>query len=569
MSLGSRALPHWLILLVVTLALYLPGTGTIPLTDRDEPRFARATVEMMERGTWLVPYFNGEYRFDKPPLTYWWMRLHHELGGINEGMARLHSVVAVWLTAWIIASLGTRLHDRRAGLLSGIVWLTTLQVLVHGRLCVADMPLLLCLTLMGRALVELLWLSPEPKRPWGRWFWVLYIALGMGFLAKGPLAWLVPAVALGLARWWGREKLPWRHLQCLSGLALALLIVAAWGIPALIETHGLFWKVGMGEHVVKRGTEVLNGRRFIPLIYYPLTSLISLFPWVGLAWPVWRFTRSRWRPVTAFLLGWLAAPYVIFSFYATQLPHYVMPAFPAAALLVGAWLASTRETFGEGFRLPRLHLVLVVLLGLIGLGLAGVSRTASGLLSPVLLWAGILFVVLAFAGARLPHWVVQPRVWIGPTLALMMFGFTLERLAHSLREGNATLQAQAALDSATDDIAATACLGWDYTEPSLVFYTGRTWEFTGKLERVERFLNEHPQACVVALSQEWTLEGWLKARWSGSTTVLPTRDASAKVEALLIRHPGLQVKKVSGLNAARMSWVQLQVLVQPPKPVTP
>ena len=83
--------------------------------DRDEPRFAHATVEMMERDSWTIPYFNGAYRFDKPPLTYWWMRLHYALLGVNELAARLHSVVAVYLTALVVAGMALWIAALDAG----------------------------------------------------------------------------------------------------------------------------------------------------------------------------------------------------------------------------------------------------------------------------------------------------------------------------------------------------------------------------------------------------------------------------------------------------------------------
>ncbi|WP_075089720.1 ArnT family glycosyltransferase [Verrucomicrobium spinosum] len=143
----KRPLPAWLLLLLLTALLYLPGTGDIPLMDRDEPRFAHATMEMMQRDTWLIPYFNGEYRFDKPPLTYWWMRLHYLLLGFNELAARLHSVVAVWLVAMVVFRTGKRLFSLTAGWWASVGWLTCLQALIHGRLCVADMPMVLCVTL--------------------------------------------------------------------------------------------------------------------------------------------------------------------------------------------------------------------------------------------------------------------------------------------------------------------------------------------------------------------------------------------------------------------------------------
>jgi len=163
--------PH-LILAILGLAMLLPGTAVLPLMDRDEPRFAQATWEMIERKEWFIPYFNDRYRFDKPVLSYWWMRIHDWVLGKTELASRLHSVVSAILSGLVILEIGRGLFGRRAGFWAGIGWLTCLQVLIHGRLCVADMPMLFGLTVAFWGMFRLLDAEAEPPA-WGRWFWVL------------------------------------------------------------------------------------------------------------------------------------------------------------------------------------------------------------------------------------------------------------------------------------------------------------------------------------------------------------------------------------------------------------
>jgi 4-amino-4-deoxy-L-arabinose transferase-like glycosyltransferase len=554
-------MPRWLSLLILTLLLQLPGAAVVPLMDRDEPRFAGATVEMVERGTWLVPWFNDAYRFDKPPLTYWWMRLHYLAGGVNELTARLHSIGATWLTALVILSIGARLFSARAGMIAAVVWLTTLQVLIHGRLCVADMPMILCVAIAARALVELLGLpedaggEPGPK-PAGRWFWILYLALGFGFLAKGPIAVLVPALSLLLYRWWSRRPLPWRGLRPLSGALVALAPVAAWGIPALIETGGLFWKVGIGEHVVKRGAEVLNGRAFIPG-YYFLTVFLSLLPWSGYAPQAWvRLRGSARSPGTAFLLAWFAAPLLIFSFYATQLPHYILPGFPAAALVLGRWLADVRDGVAPPPRLTLLTWILnagLLLSPALVMG-ALAFQNPGGPVAPLLGAAALLLVTLAAAGLALPALARCKRSAAVLACAALVFALPVHLLCAALRDNSATLRVLAAAGVTPG----TQCLGWDFTEPSLVLYSGRPWTFTGKAENVGRFLQRNPDALVTALRREWTLDRWAKSLFAGEA--IPPRDQSPVIDSLANDHPGLRVVTAAGLNAARMSWVEVSVL---------
>jgi len=113
------------------------------LIDRDEPRFAEATREMRERSDWIVPYFNGQYRFDKPPFTYWAQAASYSVFGENDFAARFPSVVAAGLTAVTILAWGIRLGSQKTGWWAAIIFTLSLQTFVHAKAAVADMWLVL------------------------------------------------------------------------------------------------------------------------------------------------------------------------------------------------------------------------------------------------------------------------------------------------------------------------------------------------------------------------------------------------------------------------------------------
>jgi 4-amino-4-deoxy-L-arabinose transferase-like glycosyltransferase len=557
----SRCRTHgWWLLLVLTLILYVPGTGTIPLMDRDEPRFAQATVEMMARGTWTIPYFNDEFRFDKPPLTYWWMRLHYALLGVNELSARLHSVVALFGTALVVSGMARRLTGSSpAGLFAGMAWLTSLQSLIHGRLCVADMPMILFVTLACRALVELL--TDETGKPPSRWWiWCLWLSLGAGFLAKGPVCWLVPALALVLWRWvFWKQPLPWQRLHWAPGMLLVLGMVAAWGVPALVETKGAFWKVGMGEHVVKRGTDVFNGRKFVPG-YYLLTTWLSLFPWLGFALPVWRHLRSNWTAQSSFLAAWFAAPQVIFFFYATQLPHYVMPGYPAyIVLLAAAWMNRSSEPTAQVPGVAKwFTLALVVLVSAAGVTgwMTGVEDlTMRGLLWSALLVPGVVFAAGGLAAAmvwtRRSHWVVL--------VAVLLTSASVALLGERLRMSSIPVKVAENLGAMPEGMTLHGC---GYTEPSLVFYTHRKWLFTDDVSAARRHLESFGPVAVVLLRREWTLDRWFKGITGATQAGLPAKDYSSIVNATLLEKNGLESHEIKGFNAARFSWAEVTLIVR-------
>ena len=109
------AIRKFVLLFAASLTFQLLGTWTLPLIDRDEPRFAEASREMMQRGDYVVPFFNNNYRFDKPPLTYWFQTLSYRVFGVNDFAARFPSAVAAAVIAVLLLAWGTRVRGERLG----------------------------------------------------------------------------------------------------------------------------------------------------------------------------------------------------------------------------------------------------------------------------------------------------------------------------------------------------------------------------------------------------------------------------------------------------------------------
>ena len=130
-----------------------------------------------------------------------------------------------------------------------------------------------------------------------------------------------------------RKPVRWSRLKLGPGLVVTLAIMGAWGIPALMKTAGEFWTVGMKSHVYERGLQTFQGHGAF-FLYYVVMSLVSLFPWIAFAGEGAVYLRRNWTEKNAFLTSWLLGTYILFSFYMTKLPHYVMPAFPAFFLIL-------------------------------------------------------------------------------------------------------------------------------------------------------------------------------------------------------------------------------------------
>jgi 4-amino-4-deoxy-L-arabinose transferase-like glycosyltransferase len=344
------AIRNFILVFLGALLLHVAGTWTIPLVDRDEPRFAEASREMRERSDYVIPYFNDKYRFDKPAFIYWTQIASYSVFGENDFAARLPSAVAAALTAVLLFAWGRRLGSERIGWWAAIIFTLCLQVFIHAKAAVADMWLVFFCTGASWAGFELLAdslglaRSPADGRRLKCWRFMFYIALGFGFLAKGPLGWL-PLLTVLSTKFFVRGNSLARRFWFFTGMLGALAIVCTWGIPALIRTNGEFFKVGIGRHVVERSFNVMEGHGanswntyLAAMPFYFLTVFLSFFPWSiklpGLAKHLWR----RRDAIDNYLISGILIVFVIMSLVKTKLPHYTLPAFPLLSLLLARHL---------------------------------------------------------------------------------------------------------------------------------------------------------------------------------------------------------------------------------------
>jgi 4-amino-4-deoxy-L-arabinose transferase-like glycosyltransferase len=387
---------------------HLAGTWTLPLIDRDEPRFAEASREMIERGDYVVPHFNNQFRLDKPPLAYWTQVASFAVFGQNDFAARFPSTIAAALVALSIFAWGTRIGGSRVGLWAAIIFTLSLQTFLHAKAAVADMWLVLFITVAHWSGYELLrhGLIEGSKRPTPKafasrqlnsegfreqavqlrkrspagsstsnsegveapvvrrapargWWLIFYSSLALGFLAKGPIAW-TPLLTVGSTIFFAPGLQLGRRFRFGRGSLLTVGIVALWGIPALIRTHGEFFTVGIGRHVIGRSFGAMEGHGanslgayLLLLPFYFVTIFVSFFPWsIKFPWLMRNLWRKKQAGITDpsysgrdgidnYLLAGAAIIFVIFSIIKTKLPHYTLPAFSLLALLLARhWVQS-------------------------------------------------------------------------------------------------------------------------------------------------------------------------------------------------------------------------------------
>jgi len=333
-----------LIVFAVVLMLAIPQAAFLPLLDRDEPRFAEASREMIQSGDLIVPTFNHAPRYAKPPLVYWCHAISFKIFGETPLAARLPSLLATAGTALLLFIWGSQFGYKSIGLIAAFSYAFCLQTVQQGRVATADALLIFFMTLTGLAGWNLLFAIKSAAKPkdFRIWKWRLILGLAAGFLAKGPEAWL-PLLSLFIIAPSG-----WRTFLKLFLWSLA--IVAIWAMPAYIQTHGDYWRMGLSEGIGQRMVTGMQGHGassftgyLVSLPLYLLIFWLSALPW-SLLLLIERkklFAGVKIDEADRYLLTNVAIIFIVFSLMATKLPHYTLPAFPFIALFFARrWMMS-------------------------------------------------------------------------------------------------------------------------------------------------------------------------------------------------------------------------------------
>ncbi len=477
------------------------------LWDRDEPRFARATAEMIESGNYLYPTFNGQLRPDKPILIYWLMSVPMRVLGPTSLACRFFSSVGIALTCFLTFLLARRFLDAKAGLWSMAILASTLLILVEGTAATSDGILLPCMVAVMVLFAGSLALGL-------RWYHVpiMGLALGLGLLAKGPVA-LLPVVVVIVTLWLVRKsEIPiGSHCGRLGGAAaLGALLFVAWAIPANNATSGEFLRLGIGHHVLARAARPLEshgGRFLLNLPYYLPIIIAGFFPWtLHLPGSVSAVLHRRVGGVhfRELFLAWVVSIVVIMTLVATKLPHYILFTWPAMALAVGGTLAAASQ--GKLADIDRNWL-----------------RGGIYFFGPVAGGAVIAFFAaplwLHLPGAIVPFWAAAAILLVVSVLAMrQQLQNRPQASAITLLAGMGVLLLPTMLGvmPALEDVKVSPVLAqavqqqtapdvpvatFGYGEPTLNFYVGRRIEPLADLEAVARWAGQ-PQPGVLIISKD-------------------------------------------------------------------
>lgn len=502
---------------VLAVALFAAATGlagvfSLPPLDRDEARFAQATAQMLESGDFIAIRFQDSERNKKPAGIHWLqaasVTAFSDVSAREIWAYRIPSLAGVILAAAFTCLAGARLYGPRTGLLAGLLLAAAPVVAAEATIAKTDAVLLALVCMAQLAFIHVYARAQAAAEAGWRWPLSFWAAQGAAALVKGPIGPMISILTgLGLAlkppRW------SWlAPLRPASGVLLLILIVSPWAFAIWAATEGRFFADAVGGDMLGKVGDAQEGHVGPPgyhaalvwLLFWPAAALIA--PGLILAWR----ERADWR--ARFLLAWVVPAWIVFELAATKLPHYVMPLYPALAIMaahaatqMGAKAAASvwvRRSgalvyLGAGLAAAALAGALPILAGeaqTSPLHVAAASLTAAGaILIAILFWRS-----RAFTGGVAAALLASAYAWTMMGAALP----GLSPLAVSPR-------LSAALDIVElhplhDDLAPAAIAG--YSEPSAVFLLGTQTALTTGADAAARLISGAASAAIVETRED-------------------------------------------------------------------
>jgi len=542
-------------LVLLALLTFFAGLGRGAIADSDEAFYAESAREMVESGDWLTPHFNYEERFQKPVLYYWLTAALYLVTGPTEITARFWAALAGVGLVLVTAACARRWFDEDTGLLAGAIAATNFGYFALARMALPDLPLALSVTVaISATFAATLERTREPR--W--WLLVAAAAAALGFLTKGPLALVVPALVVIPVLLIERRSFDLDLIDVLLAGMLFTAIAAPWYLAMWTE-HGFEYLRGffVGDNFERFATTRFNDPR--PWWFYLPIIAGGLLPWAPMmtVWlgPTLQFVTRR-RDISTIelrLLLWAALPFLFFTLSVGKQPRYVLPLLPPLAiLLASSILERTREwrSLDGVRRRPRPNLAVVTGSLLSGLSLCGfavgldrvqplftnITSSLTLAVTIVIGLAGLAVVVVSVTrfwraapavlacGAALSFAVLPYGALSAPRDAAVFEMAKLVRHAHRADEAIGTYRVFVR---------------------NLVFYTGLQHTDLIHDEHIHDWLDKNPKALIVMPAAEADRleheKGWRFQRLAERTYF---EDGTLRVRMLLEPNPATDLRRV-------------------------
>ncbi len=320
---SPKAFNNAALLVVVTIISVVGLSPFLPLFDLDEGAFSEATREMLESGNWVSTFLNGEPRHDKPILIYWLQAISVKAFGVHPFSFRLPSIICAFAWIWLIYRFTCEYVSTQAGALSvwliSCCWLST--IIFKAAIADALLNLILCATFFE---IYRYSVSPSSKK-----LWLIGALLGLGFLTKGPIALVLPAVSSLIAYVLCGRTRDWLLVVFHPFIWLMfIVIILPWHVAVYLDQGLEFFKGFYLGHNLGRFSDTMESHGG-SVFYYVLMLPLILLPFSRLFFVDLKELVSSLRGgennlFDALMWSWFFITFVIFSLSQTQLPHYLL-----------------------------------------------------------------------------------------------------------------------------------------------------------------------------------------------------------------------------------------------------
>ena len=517
---------NWVVLAVVCGFLFFYGLGAFGLVGADEPRYAQVAREMLERGDWVTPTLGHVPWLEKPALLYWEEMVAYRLFGVSDWAARVPSAFSAGL---LIAAIYLFLRRFRPGseMDGALMTASSAAVIGFARAAATDMPLAANFSI-GLLAWYAWWESGER-----RWLLAAYAFIGLATLAKGPVAvvfFALVVMAFAAVRWEWRvaaRTLWW------PGVAVYCAVTLPWFVAVQLRNPEFFLVFIVEHNLARFGTNLYRHQQ--PFWYFLVVAVVGLLPWTIFSVAALVETVRGWKAegrrifdgedaLDVFLLLWFAIPIVFFSISKSKLPGYILPALPAATLLVAGYArrrmssatapaaATTvlHAVFAAIVVVPCLLISYIVLVHRLPWGLGTLAACGFS----VLLAVGIFLANRGRYGLRLLHFTTLIPVVLAVAALIRLGGAALDE-EDSARPVAAAL---AVVDDAANPLPVAVFEAPRQTEYGLAFYRNQV------VSSYER--GEIPSGAHLLVTKEGALSEL--AHMIGSRVVTPVGSSAAQ-----------------------------------------
>lgn len=490
-STATPAQQNLMVLALVAILIWFSNLEYRKLAEPDEGRYAEIPREIVASGDWITPRLNGIKYFEKPPLQYWATALAYKLFGEYHWTSRLWCALTGFCGILVIYFTGVRLFGAEAGLYAALALASSVLYVLIGHINTLDMGVTF---FMNAALVSFL-LAQQTA---GHRFWihVAWTALGLAVLSKGLIGIALPGAVFAIYSLIQRDFGLWKRLHPVSGGLLFLAITSPWFITVSVTNPEFFDFFFVHEHFERYLTRVHD--RYQPWWYFIPILLAGILPWLVTFFDA---LCRAWKPQALsqpfqpkrFLLIWIVFICLFFTLSSSKLPSYILPVFPAAALLIGQRLS---EITG---RILFWHIVPVALLALAGLALApqavkfASEEVPRELYSDYVVWlvaaAATLLLGAAFSLYQSHRERIKPAL-----IALALAGLTCSQLALTGRDSLAPAHSSYHLAQKIKPYLKSGAPFYSVGmyEQTLPFYIKRTVVLVGLLDEMEFGVKQEP-----------------------------------------------------------------------------